>query len=145
MVQVRCRRCGAARELPDHHGPITVVCPSCNWRETIPARRHLPQKLTHDASAAFKAHQRHDELIESAVDRLRELSPRAFERFCARLFEVLGHTVIPADVAYDQSHTLELHDGDAVTYVACKRSIGDEAVGREEVENLAGAMRHDSS
>ncbi|MHC4903778.1 MAG: hypothetical protein ACYTGD_19235 [Planctomycetota bacterium] len=66
MVQVKCRRCGAAKELPDQHGPITVVCPVCRWRETYPARRPLPEKLAHDAGAAFKAHQQHEQLAASA-------------------------------------------------------------------------------
>jgi restriction endonuclease Mrr len=143
MVQVKCRRCGEARELPDHHGAITIVCPVCRWRESYPARRPLPQKLAHEAGAAFEAHQQHEQLAASAIDRLQTLSPREFEQFCARLFEVQGHTVVPADPARAQSHALELHDGNAVTYVACKRSLGLEAVSVEEVENLAGAMRHD--
>ncbi|MHC4306049.1 MAG: restriction endonuclease [Planctomycetota bacterium] len=143
MVQVKCRRCGAAKELPDQHGPITVVCPVCRWRETYPARRPLPEKLAHDAGAAFKAHQQHEQLAASAIERLQGLSPIAFEQFCARLFEVQGHTVVPADVSRAQSHALELRDGNAVTYVACKRSLGQEAVSLEEVENLAGSMRHD--
>jgi restriction endonuclease Mrr len=46
-------------------------------------------------------------------------------------------------VALAQSHALELHDGNAVTYVACKRALGRETVGVEDAENLAGAMRHD--
>jgi restriction endonuclease Mrr len=143
MVQVRCRRCGAAKELPDHHGPITIVCPVCRWRETHPARRPLPEKLAHDAGAAFEAHQQHEQLAASAIDRLQALSPLEFEQFCARLFEVQGHTVVPADDARTQSHALELRDGNVVTYVACKRSLGHQAVSLEEVENLAGAMRHD--
>ena len=143
MVQVRCRRCGEAKELPDHHGPITIVCPVCRWRETYPARRPLPEKLAHDAGAAFEVHQQHEQLAASAIDRLQTLSPLAFEQFCARLFEVQGHTVVPADDARAQSHALELRDGNVVTYVACKRSLGHQAVGLEEVENLAGAMRHD--
>jgi len=119
------------------------VCPGCSWGETYPARRHLSKKLTHDAGAAFKARQRHDVAMGTAIDRLQELSPRAFEQFCAKLFSVLGHGVVPADAALVQSYALQLHDGAAVTYVACKRALGDEAVTREEVENLAGAMRHD--
>ncbi len=143
MVQVKCRRCGETTDLPDHHGPTTIVCPVCRWRETYPARRPLPEKLAHDAGAAFEARQQHEQLAASAIDRLQALSPLAFEKFCARLFEVQGHTVVPPDEALAQSHALELHDGNAVTYVACKRSLGGEAVSLEEVENLAGAMRHD--
>ena len=143
MVQVNCRRCGETKELPDHHGPITIVCPVCRWRETYPARRPLPEKLAHDAGAAFEAHQQHEQLAASAIDRLQALSPLEFEQFCARLFEVQGHTVVTADDAHAQSHALELRDGNTVTYVACKRSLGQEAVSLEEVENLAGAMRHD--
>jgi restriction endonuclease Mrr len=143
MVQVTCRRCGAARELPDQHGPITVVCPVCRWRESLPARRPLPQKLAHAAGAAFKAQQEHEQVAAGALDQIRALSTRGFEQFCARLFEVQGHTVVPADPERAQSHALELHDGHAVTYVACKRALGQEPVSLEEVENLAGAMRHD--
>jgi hypothetical protein len=143
MVQVMCRRCGEATELPDHHGAVSVVCKVCNWRESYPARRQIPRKLTHDAGAAFEARHRREAAMEIAIDRLQALTPRAFEQFCAKLFELLGHEVVPADAAFVQSHTLVLHDGAAVTYVACKRSLGNEAVTREEVENLAGAMRHD--
>ncbi|MHC4413648.1 MAG: restriction endonuclease [Planctomycetota bacterium] len=143
MVEVRCRRCGEVVELPEYHGATTVVCRHCNWRESYPARRRIPEKLTHEAGAAFKAHQRHDALVASAVDRLQELSSQAFERFCGRLFELLGHTVIEADPVRAQSHVLELREGESVTYVACKRTLGQETIGLEEVENLAGAMRHD--
>lgn len=45
-------------------------------------------------------------------------------------------------MALAQSHALELHDGNAVTYVACKRALGRETVGVEDAENLAGAKRH---
>ncbi|MHC4127871.1 MAG: restriction endonuclease [Planctomycetota bacterium] len=143
MAQVKCRRCGEVIELPDFHGAKTVVCPGCNWGETYPARRHLSDKLTHDAGAAFKARQRHEVAMGTAVERLQGLSPRAFEKFCAQLFSVLGHGVVPADAALVQSYAFQLHDGAAVTYVACRRTLGDEAVSRDEVENLAGAMRHD--
>jgi restriction endonuclease Mrr len=143
MAEVKCRRCGETIDLPEFHGAKVVVCPRCKWGETIPARRQLSGKLTHEAGAAFKARQRQDVAMGTVIDRLQGLSPRAFERFCAKLFEVLGHGVVPADAALVQSYALELHDGDAVTYVACRRTLGDEAVSREEVENLAGAMRHD--
>ena len=143
MVQVRCRRCGEARELPDYHGAITIVCPVCRWSESIPAHRPLPKELSHEAGAAFKARQRIEQLAANALERLQESSPREFEQFCARLFELQGHSVVAADAALAQSHTLELHDGNAVTYVACKRALGHETVSLEEVENLAGAMRHD--
>jgi hypothetical protein len=122
---------------------MSVVCKVCNWRETYPARRPIPRKLTHDAGAAFEARQRQAAAMDIAIDRLQALTPRAFENFCARLFELLGHEVVPADAAFVQSYTLVLHDGAAVTYVACRRTLGDEVVSREEVENLAGAMRHD--
>jgi restriction endonuclease Mrr len=143
MVEVRCRQCGAVTKLPEDHGTTSIVCRQCGWREVVPARRQIPEELSHAAGAAFKAHQRHEVALAGAVDRLRELSPRDFERFCFRLFELLGHTVVAADPALAQSHALELHHGDAVTYVACRRSLGHDAVSREEVENLAGAMRHD--
>jgi restriction endonuclease Mrr len=143
MVQVTCRRCGQAKELPDHHGAITIVCPICRWRESYPARRPLPEKLAHDAGAAFEAQQQREQLAASAIEQLQALSPLAFEQFCARLFEVQGHAVVPADAGRAQSHALELRDGNAVTYVACKRSASQGVVSLEEVENLAGAMRHD--
>jgi hypothetical protein len=143
MVQVRCRKCGEATELPDHHGGIAVVCKVCSWREFYPAHRPIPRELTHDAGAAFEARQRHHAAMEVAIDRLQALTPRAFEQFCGKLFELLGHEVVPADAAFVQSYTLVLRDGAAVTYVACRRTLGDEVVSLEEVENLAGAMRHD--
>jgi len=145
MAQIKCRRCGETIELPDFYGSKTVVCPSCNWGETHHAPRHLSGKLTHEAGAAFKARQRHGAAMGTVIDRLQRLSPRAFERFCAELYKVLGHGVVPADAALVQSYTFQLHDGAAVTYVACKRALGDEKVSCEEVENLAGVMRHDGA
>lgn len=143
MAAVRCRQCGTVTELPDYHGVVTIVCDVCRWRECYPARRRIAQELQHDAAAAFEAHQRHETLVADTFERLHELSPHAFEGFCGRLFELLGHTVTPADPQRAQSYALELREGNVVTYVACKRALGHESVSLEELENLVGVMRHD--
>lgn len=145
MVDVTCRQCGKVTRLPDRHGAVAVVCDVCRWREVYPARRHIGDKLAHEAAAAFKAHERHETLVSEAIERLRGFSSRAFGRFCARLFEQMGHVVAPVESLSLQSHSLELHDGNTVTYVACKRALGHEAVTVEELENLVGAMRRDGA
>jgi len=142
-MQVRCRKCGAGFVLPDYHGATRIECPHCRWCETIPARKHLPKKLDHQAGTAFQAHQHEEELIATVIERLHELSPAGFERFCAGMFELLGHTIAPVDQARDQSHAFELRDGDEVTYVGCHRCVGHEPVGEEAIDDLAGSMRHD--
>lgn len=144
MADVQCRQCGEVTRLPDYHGAVSVVCPSCRWREVYPARRHIAEKLLHAAGAAFKEHARREEIVARLLDRLRGMPAHEFEQFCARLFELRGYTVVATDQARAQGHALALHHGNSVTYVACRRSLGHEAVGPEELENLAGAMRHDA-
>ena len=79
-----------------------------------------------------------DELVE----KIRLLPPADFEEFCADLFAESVYAVAPVDQATHTSHALELKQGDEITLVACRRGGAEHRVQQEDLENLAGAMRH---
>lgn len=141
MREIRCRNCGAVREVPDHHGPMHFVCRHCEWQETLPPRRAIAKKLSKLAGAAFTARRQQLQEVAAALTRLDDLPPREFEELCGRLYERLGFVVERAPVGQDQSHAFELHKGDVRTLLACRRA-GQRPIDVIDVENLSGAMRH---
>jgi restriction endonuclease Mrr len=140
-MQIHCRNCGAALEMPDFHGTMPVTCPKCRWQETIPARRHLSETLEHRAGDAFAARERHRADVRELVARVAAMSPGRFDRFCAAMFAASGYEVSLADRTFDQSHALELRSGAEKVSVAC--TPGSHRVSVEDLEGLAGSMRHD--
>ena len=129
-------------DLPDYHGPTQIVCPQCDWHEALPARRHLKAGLEHKAGIAFGTQHEMDLTAAELVEKIRLLPPADFEEFCADLFAESVYAVAPVDQATHTSHALELKQGDEITLVACRRGGAEHRVQQEDLENLAGAMRH---
>ena len=142
MREIRCRNCGATIEMPKYHGPKLVLCPECGWEEIIPARHRLPEKLDNLAGAAFQQLQLKRAKMSRLAERIDGFSPGDFKRFCEDLFAATGHSVVEADAMLDESHDFELTVEEQRVLVKCERHSVRHAVEREEIENLAGAMRH---
>ncbi|UCD74958.1 MAG: restriction endonuclease [Phycisphaerales bacterium] len=142
MRKIRCRNCGHLMDLPDYHGPTHIVCPKCDWHEALPARRHLKARLEHKAGIAFGTLHEMVLAAAEAIEKFRQLPAADFEEFCAELFAESVYAVTPVDQAIHTSHALELKKGDEITLVACRRGGAEHRVQREDLENLAGAMRH---
>lgn len=140
--EIRCRNCGKLLDVPKYHGTMHIICPQCEWHETLPARKPLPKKLSHKAGSAFAAVHQKEIAAEDALEKIRHLSQRNFEEFCADLFAESVYVVTPVDQAMETTHALELKQGDELTLLACRRGAAEHRVQREDLENLAGAMRH---
>lgn len=139
-MQIRCRNCGVAQDVPAFHGSLLVTCPECDWQETLPARRHLPKSLDNRAGHAFQARAEHETAVHGVVDQLPALTPRRFTNFIAAMFAADGYDVALADPMFDQSHALELRAGTTRVFVACRP--GTPSIPADDVERLVGSMRH---
>jgi hypothetical protein len=140
-MQVHCRNCGAVREIPKYHGAMLVTCPDCQWQEMVPPYRHLAESLGHEAGVAFKARQEHQEVVLELLGEAARMSPSRFAQFCAEMFTERGFDVSITEGAYDREHALELREGHETIFVTC--APGDHRYTVDDLERLAGAMRHD--
>ena len=142
VLEIRCRNCGKLLDVPKYHSTTYIVCPRCEWHETLPPRKHLPKDLSHKAGSAFETVHQKELAAEDALEKIRQLSQRDFEQFCADLFAESVYAVTEVDQAMETTHALELKQGDELTLLACRRGPAEHRVQREDLENLAGAMRH---
>lgn len=145
MREVRCRNCGAIIELPRFHGATLIECPECSWQEIIPARRKLSKDLDQQAGTAFQQLRLKQGKMKRLADRVVELSAGEFQRLCEDVLGGMGHEVLGPDVMQEQVHDFELTVEDERVLVSCRRHSPRHTVANEEIENLAGAMRHASA
>lgn len=140
--EIMCRNCGNRIKVPAFHGTEFIECKICQWHEAIPPRRKLKASLEHEAGTAFAVLHQRGIQAEEALERIRRLSQVDFEKFIADVFAESVYAVSLPEQSLDAGFALELRKGNELTLLACRRGEAEHLVRREELENLAGAMRH---
>jgi hypothetical protein len=169
MDRVICRQCGEAysrTDFPKGH----FHCPSCNWKEMLPAIHPRPvnkkvsvEAAANDNNAPPQADLEEESatvdqgaseggpeaapdqtLAEPTVDGewtlVLESSPEEFTLWCERFARMFGFSVAEVDHPKERDCDLELMRNGETRFVNCHHLPNGDSLSRRAAQQLAGAM-----